>query len=114
MDLAELQKIGGFVPSEPVQQEVSWTPPEGEPVTFAVHIRKLSAGSIERLWSDTRKDRSHMAGLIAESVLLGDKGDGRLTYDQAFSLDPTLAEAFVTAIDQVNPLKKRSVANAKK
>jgi hypothetical protein len=113
MDLAELQKIGGFVPSEPVKVKVDWNPPEGEPVSFDVHVRKLSAGALERLWVDTRTDQSSSATMISTAVLLGDKADQRLTYDQAFQLEPSLATALLEAVDQVNPRKKRTVAAAK-
>jgi hypothetical protein len=110
MDLAELQKIGGFVPLEPVTTDVTWTPPEGDQVTFTVLVKRLSAGSLERLWTDARKDRSHSAMLIAESVLLGEE---RLTYEQAFQLAPSLATALLDCIDRVNPQKKQTVAAAK-
>ena len=113
MDLNRLRELGGFVPPTPEKQEVTWQPIEGEPVTFSVHIKKLSAGTIEKLWSKTGQDRSHMAALIAEAVMLGDEGKERLSYDQAFDLDPSLAESLILAIDTVNPLKRRSVTAAK-
>lgn len=113
MDLTKLQEIGGFVPSAPVKKEVIWQPVEGESVTFTVHIKKLSAGSVERLWSDTRKDRSHAAALIAESVLLGDEGTERIPYDKAFELELSLANVLMEAVDSVNPTKAKTVAAAK-
>ncbi len=114
MKLDELQKIGGFVSKEPAKEELTWTPPEGEPVTFTVFIKRLSAGAIERLWVDTRKeDRSHSAALISESVWLGEDGKERLSYDQAFQLEMTLATALLDAIDRVNPHKTRTVAAVK-
>jgi hypothetical protein len=113
MDFAELQKIGGFVPSEPLKTDVTWTPPEGDQVTFAVHVKRLSAGALERLWSENRKDRSHSAALIADAVTLGEKGEERLSYEQAFQLAPSLATALLDCIDRINPQKKQTVAAAK-
>jgi hypothetical protein len=113
MQIKELQELGGFVSPTPEKQEVTWHPPTGEPVTFSVHIKKLSGGAIERLWSKTSSDQSNAAALIAASVTLGDDGKDQFTYQQAFDLEPTLMEVLLGAVDKVNPLKKRSVSDAK-
>ncbi len=113
MDLKQLQELGGIVPPTPVEQTVSWTriADNGEEVTetFAVRIKKLSAGEMERLWDDARANpsRSHMAALIAASLHLGDDGKERISYDQAFTLDLTLMEALLDAVDKVNPFQRR-------
>ena len=117
MDLNQLREKGGFVSLTPVSQEVSWTrpSPEGEDVTdtFTVRIKKFSAGAIERLWADSgkAKDQSSSAYLISKAVFLGDEGEQMLGYDDAFQLDPTLAEALIETIDKVNPLKRRKGKN---
>ena len=119
MDLQQLRDLGAFVPHEPVTKTVSWTrvADDGNELTdtFTVRIKKHSAGDMERLWSDARAkpDRSHMAALISASVLLGDEGDDRLTYDQAYALDLGLAEAILDAIDTVNPFKQKRGTPAK-
>ena len=120
MDLQWLRDRGGLVPLAPVTCSVSWTHPgeDGLDVTdtFTVRVKKLSAGEIERMWSDgTRKpDRSYSATLIAETILLGDEGDTRLSYEDAFRLDPRLAEALIEdAVYAVNPFNQRKGNAAK-
>lgn len=115
LDLAELEKMGGFVPKEPVKTEVSWTPPEGDTLTFTVFVKRLSGGAMERLWANTQKDddRARSAMLLSEAVLLGEKGEQKLTYDKAWSLEMTLMSELLDAVDRVNPHKKRTVETAK-
>jgi hypothetical protein len=105
MDLKQLREKGGLVSQTPVVKEVVWTPPsEDAPITFTVHVKKLSFGTIERLFAvdETDPDRSRMAAYISESVLLGDKGKERLTYEDAFQLDSGLAKVLMEAIGAVN------------
>lgn len=113
MDVKKLQELGGIIPPTPVKQEVTWQPPEGDPVTFTVHIKKLSGGALERLWTKTSKDQSNAAALIADAVFLGDEGKEKFSYQQAFDLSPTLMDELIQAIDAVNPIKRRTVAAAK-
>jgi hypothetical protein len=40
--------------------------------------------------------------IISESVLLGDEGSERFTYEDAFNLEPSLAEALISAANAVN------------
>jgi len=113
MDLSKLQELGGFVPSTPVKQEVTWQPPVGESVTFTVHIKKLSAGAIERLYADPRRKRSVGALFISEVLLLGENADQVMPFDSADQLDPSLANVLLDAIDVVNPRSPKKVAAAK-
>jgi hypothetical protein len=117
MDLKQLQDLGGFVPQAPVAKEVSWSrlSPEGEDVTdtFTVQVRKLSAGMVEKLWAEAGKkpDQSYAARMIAATIRLGDDGMSELTYDEAFLLEPTLAEALLEqAVHSVNPLNRKRAA----
>jgi hypothetical protein len=117
MDLKQLQDLGGFVPQAPVTKEVTWSRlgPDGEDVTdtFTVQVRKLSAGMVERMWAEAGKkpDQAYSARMIAETIRLGDNGATELTYDQAFLLEPTLAEALLEqAVHAVNPLNRRKAA----
>ena len=76
IDLDGLQKIGGFVSAEPVKTEVTWTPQEGDTVTFTVFVKRLSGGAMERLWAKTQKDdRAQGAMVLSEAVTLGEKGE---------------------------------------
>jgi hypothetical protein len=117
MDLKQLQDLGGFVPQAPVTKEVTWSRlgPDGEDVTdtFTVQVRKLSAGMVERMWAEAGKkpDQAYSARMIAETIRLGDNGATELTYDQAFLLEPTLAEALLEqAVHSVNPLNRKRAA----
>jgi hypothetical protein len=113
MDLKTLRERGGIVPSAPVKREVEWkhaVDGVGEVTdTFTVHIRKLSCGTIDRVYAAARsvtknKDAeiSERALIISESVLLGDEGSERFTYEDAFNLEPSLAEALIAAANAVN------------
>ena len=108
MDLKQLRELGGIVSSTPVKKEVTWnrTAADGsaDPVTVAVHIKKLSFGSIERLFAVDEKDaeRSRMASFIADTVLLGEDGQERITYEDAYQLDAGLARVLMDAISAVN------------
>lgn len=113
MDLQWLQDSGGIVPQVPVTKEVSWTHlnPEGDEVTdtFSVRVKRLTVGELERLWAEAGKNpgRSHSATMLSETVILGDEGEERLSYEQAFRLDPTLADALLAdAVNPVNPLRR--------
>jgi len=119
MNLKELQEKGGFVPQTTVQKSVSWVDvdEQGNETQHSgtVRVKKHSAGTIEQMWGSAErvKDPSFTATLISKSVFLGDEGEEKLTYQQAYDLLPALAEAMVSAIDEVNPLKKRTVDKAK-
>lgn len=120
MDLQWLQANGGLVAQAPVVRTVSWTHlgPEGQEVTdtFSVRVRKLSVGDVERLVSESSRKpgRSYTASIIAESILLGEQGNDRFTYEQAFQLDPSLAEVLLEdAVNPVNPLRRRKGGDAK-
>jgi hypothetical protein len=108
MNLKELRERGGIVPSAPVKHEVTWTrlAEDGteDSVTFTVHVRKHSFGMIERLFANDGKhpDRSRAATFISESILLGDDGSERISYEDAFQLDAGLARVLVDAINTVN------------
>jgi hypothetical protein len=116
MDLKQLQDMGGFVPQAPVVKEVAWSRlnDEGQDVTdtFTVHVRKLSAGMVEKLWAEAGKtpDQAYSARMISETVRLGEDGMSALTYDQAFQLEPTLAEALLEQVHAVNPLNRKRAA----
>ncbi len=112
MKLAELQNLGGFVPIEPVKVEVSWKHiPEGQEEekvdTFDVYVRRRSFGSVERLFLSDDDERSKIARFIAESVLLGEEKE-KMTYEQAYQLEPSLGKALMDAVNKVNGSKVKS------
>lgn len=117
MDLKTLRERGAFVTSAPVPHEVSWTHDDGngEPVTdtFTVHIVKHSAGSVERLRAEAAANPQHLweTLFLSESLRLGDDGSERLSYEDAFALNPDLARTLLRAISAVNRLGGDSEKN---
>jgi hypothetical protein len=104
MKLQELRDLGGFVPVEPVERVVTWTRPvDGElkSDTFSVLIKRQSFGVIEKLLMAENDDRSRSARFLAESILLGD-GKERMSYEDAYRLEPSLASALIEAVNAVN------------
>lgn len=123
MDITELRKLGGVTPEEPELVEVVWddrlklpdsegrvygdpewvpTYGDGKVHKFNARVKQICFGDIERLRRNPvdpeNPDRSTNAVLISESVLLGEKGDERMSYEDAFKLKPSLAQAFLEAI----------------
>lgn len=113
MNLKELREKGGFVASAPIPREVEWKHRDeaGEEVTdkFTVHVVKQSFGDIERLYVGS-DDRSKAATFIAQCIRLGD-GTERLSYEDAYQLDPGLAAVLVQAANEVNKTVKAPEKN---
>ena len=105
MNLSDLKAKGGFVALAPVPKELTWKRKDaaGQEVedTFTVYVMRQSFGAIESIWAGT-EDRSKAAAYISQSIRLGDKGKERMSYDDAFQLDPGLAGLFISAINEVN------------
>lgn len=107
MKLADLKSSGAFVPLAPVATELTWKRKDADDLTFTVFIKKHSFGTIEKIWGDKDDERSKSAALIAHSVLLGDDGKEKMSYEDAFQLDPGLAGVFIEAINQANGLTEK-------
>jgi len=108
MKLSDLKSLGGFVDPVPVKKELTWDRigPDGKDASdvFTVHIRRLGFGLVERTLKDDplEPDRSRTARIIAEAVLLGDAPNfERISYEDAFNLEPSLAMLFTKAIQEV-------------
>ena len=117
MDLKQLRARGAFIPLAPVVRTVTWTRNDeaGEPVTdtFDVHVVKHSAGSIDRLRSDAASNPDRLWGplFLSESIRLGDDGAERLSYEDAFRLDPGLARMLIDEINAVNSTGEAAAKN---
>lgn len=110
MKLEQLMARGAVVSAEPVKVDVKWThddPETGEEVVdeFSVHVLKRSFGAVERLWS-AAEDKSRSAMIISECVRFGEAGEERMTYEQAYQLEPGLATVLLDAYSQVNAAKR--------
>lgn len=115
MNLKELKARGGFVSAVPVKRDVEWTHPDpdtGEEVTdkFSVFVKRQSFGAIERLFVGN-DDQSKSATFISECILLGEDGKDRMTYQDAYQLDPGLAAVLVKAINEVNKTDQAKAKN---
>lgn len=104
MNLKELKARGAFVSAHPVTKNVTWQPPEGGPVDFDIFIKRLSFGTVEQVFLHDDADRSRSANYIAQAVMFADDAGKpvAISYDEAFSLEPTLARVFLDAINDVN------------
>jgi hypothetical protein len=116
MNLKQLKAKGGIVDGAPVKKEVSWThldSKSGKEVTdtFTLHIRRQSFGVIERLFAQGESDQSRNASYIAASVALGSEGTEALSYDDAYSLEPSLGFLILNAVNEVNGTGGTSVKN---
>lgn len=106
MKLSELKILGGVVGKEPQIVPVEWNGNE-----FDVGILPLSYGKIESFQKQT--DREFNTLLISETVVLED-GE-RMSYEDAFRLDPALAAVLLVAINaehQKKALSKTSGMNS--
>lgn len=101
MDLNQLKSKGGFVDSEPVKKHFVWNK-SGEKVEFDAFVVRQSFGDIEKMFSDEDDERSRGAIMISEMIRLGENGEERISYGDAYRLDPGLASAFVEAINKVS------------
>lgn len=104
MNLKELKARGAFVDAHPVKKNVTWQPPEGESVNFDIFIKRLSFGTVEKVFLVEEGDKSRSANYIAQAVFFGDeKGKPvALSYEDAYNLEPSLARVFLDAINEVN------------
>lgn len=104
MDLKALQEQGGFVDEAPVKESVTWRRGDGDEVKFDVHVVRQPFGVVDEVLKAS-DGRSQSARMISNCIRLGANAKERLTYDQAFELDPTLAFALIGAINRVNAKK---------
>lgn len=102
MDINDLKKIGAIYTNKPEKKTIKWNNC-GEDVEFTVFVCKLPYGDIERIL----KAESYTIALISEGLRLGDNGNERLSYEEAAMLDPSLANLFVQAINEVNTRDKK-------
>lgn len=91
MNLEELVKIGAVVSMDTVEVPVEW---EGH--KFTAHVRKLSYGDYEAM-AGMGEDVSKGATIISKCLFLPDQ-KRLMTYEEAYQLKPTFAQALIEAI----------------
>lgn len=104
MNLSELQGMGGFVDTDPVQKDVEWKGADGKSYSGKVFVVRQPFGAVEQAMINSA-DRSQGAKLISLCIRLGEGASEALTYEQAYNLHPSVAWAFVAAINEVNTPK---------
>lgn len=106
MKLSELKAKGGFVPSELVAKDVTWKRGDEE-LAFTIYVKRQSFGAMEKLFSGD-SDQSKSAKFISECIFLGENGKERISYEDAYQLDPGLAAVFAQAVNEVNGAKPKN------
>jgi len=111
MNLEELKRAGGIVADGLVKKEIVWkhkNPDSGKNVIdkFFIHVRRQSFGVIESLFAPADDQSSRNAKYIAACVLLGEKGEEPLSYENAFALSNDLGFLFLAAVNEVNSSPK--------
>ena len=101
--LEDLKALGGVVPDAPVAKEIAFKI-DGQEYTATIYVRKLSIGDHEKLFANDEGD--YAARLISHAVRLGDGGKESISFQDAYQLHPSLAEAMMNAIKEVNGGKK--------
>ena len=91
MNLSDLVNMGAVVSTDTVEVPIEW---EGH--KFTAHVRKLSYGDYEAM-AGMSEDASKGATIISKCVFLPDQGR-LMTYEEAYQLKPTFAQALIEAI----------------
>lgn len=109
--LKELEKSGSFVADKPVKKSINYTL-DGQDYTADIFVKELGIGEREALFTDGDDDKSRMAKIIAQGILLGDDGKERISYDYAYRIKGALGEAMINAFNEVNAPKKSSAGTS--
>jgi hypothetical protein len=103
INLQQLNDLGGFIPDELVKKEIKFKlDEEGEEHVAEIFVRRLSIGVHEAIWRNATEDMSQTAKMLAEAIRLGENGEEKLTYEDAYRLHPKIALAMSQAIGEVN------------
>lgn len=124
MNLNDLKAAGAFVEAAPVKKTIQWNrgqlDAKNKPMIdeFTVLVKRQSFAVVEQLYTPAAGEdeaalakRSRNAKLISECVLLGEKGDEQIPYEDALNLEPNLAFALLKVVHEVNGLGKAEAKN---
>lgn len=108
MDLKQLKASGGLVSTKPQKVTKEWETPDGVKLSIDFFVVRQSFGSAERFFLGTEEDKSksRTSQLLADVIRLGKDGKERLSYEDAFSLEPSLASVFLDAVSEIQTAKK--------
>jgi hypothetical protein len=104
--LKQLTEQGGFAATKPIKKHIKFEI-DGNKLEADIHVRQIGIGEYEDVYVGDDKDkRSKTAKMISESVLLGEDGKERISFDDAYRMKPALASAILDAFNEVNGAKK--------
>ncbi len=102
MDKKSLKARGGFVSGKPVRRSIEWAhiTPEGEDVVdkFDIHIYPRSAGTMNQIRTLAKEGKDERLLTISACIGLGERGEERLSYEEAHELDDGLQLVLVSAV----------------
>jgi len=100
--LNDLKAVGAFVVDELVKKDIKFKL-DDEEHEFQIFVRRLSIGLQEEIFmSGGDSDKSRTAKMISEAVRLGETGEERMSFQDAYKLHPVIAVAMSKAIGEVN------------
>lgn len=105
LNLQQLQKLGAFVPAEPVKTSITWSQRDAggeiKEYTADVYIKRNSCATFERDIQAARDGNDPVSAKIASTVC-DSSGTPIMEYAQAQQLNEGLAQALIVAIAEVN------------
>jgi len=113
MKLEQLKQKGAMVAQELVPCEVTWKHVDaenGEEVedTFNIFIVRQSFGVMSDIIKADSPNYRRGAGISAACVRLGESGEEVMTYEDAYSLESSLAFLFLEKVSEVNKSKGKN------
>lgn len=108
LTLQNLKDTGGFIASAPVKREIKFKLDDDQEVAGFIHVKRLSIGDYEKLFVLTPDEQSKTAHLISETVSLGENGEEKISFTDAYQLHPSLAASMLSAFNEVNKGQKKN------
>lgn len=106
--LKDLKAMGAFTSDKPVKKEIKFNL-NGEDLSAFIHVKHLNVGEYETVFLVVDEEsRSRSAKIISHGITLGENGEEKITFKDAYRLAPTIANAMITAFNEVNTPKKSS------
>lgn len=84
-----------------VRRRITYTIDDTE-YTGTIHVRRFSERDYERLVFDPADPRARTAAIIAMGIRLGERGEERISFKDAYRLRPEPAAAMTRAFEAVN------------